>query len=186
MKRAIVLVAAVVGSASFAFGADRPNAGVLSGGSVLSGPVIPPGSGANRFGALETRPIWERSAAGSGLLQRETERALDRSNGRIDDPALFDIEQIARQNALRSLQNDGRADFELFQRERDRQTLIDQQQRTQQQQTQRKKIYEVESQKLADERERWLRFIAKPRHGEAAVVDRQMREATTRTSEGKN
>src|SRR5690348_6559373 len=59
-------------------------------------------SGSHPFGAIETRPLWERPSAvdvgGAGLtLQQRTEAALDRGNGRVEDQPSFDLRQIERE-----------------------------------------------------------------------------------------
>ena len=118
----------------------------------------------DRFGAIETRPLWDRPAMGL-TLQQEAEAALDRGNGRIVDEQTFTVESIRADRVLTETQR--------FWVERERQLRIDQAQQKAVVEVKREKIVEVESVRLAAERERWIRMMNKPRHGEAAVVDRQ-------------
>jgi len=140
--------------------------------------------------AVETRPIWERPAMGL-TLQQQTEAALDRGNGRIEDPATFSLRQVDVEQARTRGEISPRQEFDAFQVERERQLRIEQQRRGAANEQQRTKIIERESDRLADERARWFRELNKPRFEEAAIVDRQSREqqraaaaatATTRPS----
>ena len=141
-----------------------------------------------RFGAVESRPLWERP--GMGLtLQGETEAALDRGNGRVVDEQSFLVGESGSLSigspvvgspgfaALRrgAWRGAGRGEEERFWVERERQLQIDQAQQKAQVESKREKVVELESVRLAAERERWLRMMNKPRHGEAAVVDEQMK-----------
>ncbi len=85
-----------------------------------------------------------------------------------------------------------RQEFEWFQTERDRQAQIENLQRRAANEAHRKRVIERESDRLADERERWMQQMTKPRFEESAIVDRQVREqqqrratVTTRPSGGK-
>jgi hypothetical protein len=139
--------------------------------------------------AVETRPLWERPAMGL-TLQQQTEAALDRGNGRIEDPATFSLRQLDVAQARGRGDLSPRQDFEWFQTERDRQLQIENQRRRAAGEAQRTRVIERESDRLADERARWIRQMNKPRFEESAIVDRQFREqqqrgaaaATTRPS----
>jgi hypothetical protein len=124
-------------------------------------------------GAIETRPLWERPSMGLSL-QRETEVALDRGNGRIVDQTTFELGVIEGERLIRDAENGERRAFDLMRVEWDRQIQLERARR-QVAQEQRPKIIERESERLAAERERFMKYLAKPRHGEAAVVDRQMK-----------
>ena len=120
-----------------------------------------------RFGAIESRPLWDRPAMGL-TLQQGAEEALDRGNGRIVDEATFELTRIERDRVISEPQR--------FWEERERAIQIENARRQMQREVKKERIVEVESQRLAAERERWLRTMNKPRHGEAAVLDGQTRE----------
>ena len=148
------------------------------------------GAGA-RNEAVETRPLWERPAMGL-TLQQQTEAALDRGNGRIEDPATFSLRRLDVAQARSRGELSPRQEFEWFQTERDRQAQMENQQRRAANDARRTRVIERESDRLADERERWMQQMTKPRFEESAIVDRQVREqqqrratATTRPSGGK-
>ena len=61
--------------------------------------------------------------------------------------------------------------FDLAQAEWDRQHRIDRAETAATNEQRRVVIVERESQRLAVERERWMKQMAKPRHAEAAIVD---------------
>jgi hypothetical protein len=148
------------------------------------------GAGA-RNEAVETRPLWERPAMGL-TLQQQTEAALDRGNGRIEEPATFSLRRLDVAQARSRGELWPRQEFEWFQTERDRQAQIENLQRRAANEAHRKRVIERESDRLADERERWMQQMTKPRFEESAIVDRQVREqqqrratVTTRPSGGK-
>jgi hypothetical protein len=125
--------------------------------------------------AVETRPLWERPAMGL-TLQQQTEAALDRGNGRFEDSATFSLRELDVSVARSRGQLQPRQEFEWFQTERDRQLQIENQQRRAANESQRTRVIEREGDRLADERERWMRQTNKPRFEEGAIVDRQFRE----------
>ena len=142
--------------------------------------------GEERFSAIESRPLWERPAMGL-TLQRETEAALDRGNGRIVDEQSFLVGSVGSpfigspgSAALRhgAWRGAWRGEFWV---ERERQLQIDRARERAEVDAKREKIVEVESVRLAAERERWIRMMNKPRHGEAAVVDQQIRNSKHET-----
>jgi hypothetical protein len=171
MKRAVVFTTILV-------------AGPLAAADVVDPqgrPTVAPESLRPTPGVIERRPIWDRPTGETMTLQQQTESALDRGNGRIEDPATFELRQVDRDRAIRATRIDDpataqRLELERFQAERDRQLDLERQQRQRLEQHQPRRVVEYESDRLAAERERWLRSLAKPRHGEAAVVDRQIRE----------
>ena len=117
--------------------------------------------------AIETRRHWDQPARGL-TLQQETEHALDRGNGRIVDQPTYELAQIERYRVCGM----HRA-FDLAQAEWDRQFRIDRAKTQAANEQRRTVIVERESQRLAGERERWMKQMAKPRHAEAAIVDAQ-------------
>ena len=128
------------------------------------------------FGAIETRPIWERPSSDL-TLQQSVEEAVDRGNGRVVDEATFELRRIER---ARAVADDVARSRDWFWQERERALQLDRVQRQTQRAQEKQRVMERESQRLKEERERWLRMINKPRHGEAAVVDRQMRDKVKR------
>jgi hypothetical protein len=132
---------------------------LLTGSVALAGEDRP-------FGAIETRPLWERPASNDGLtLQQRTEAALDRGTGRIEDQPTFELKQIERQQD----RPDGLREYRI---ERERADRIEQQRLTGQRETQRQQRTEREDESLADMRREWDQIRAREDHAGAAVVDR--------------
>jgi hypothetical protein len=115
--------------------------------------------------AVATATTPPESCAKGGTLWEQTERALDRGNGRVVDEQSYTVESIRADRVL--------SDTQRFWVERERQLQIERVQQTAVVEVKRERIVERESERLAAERERWIRMMNKPRHGEAAVVDRQ-------------
>jgi hypothetical protein len=141
-------------------------------------PLLPPRE-TGKWSAIETRPLWERPSMGL-TLQEQTEAALDRGNGRIEDQPTFDLRQLEREQMLWSSSQAwgewSRANFEQFETLWERQRAVERAEQKSQADQQRQLRLERESETLAAERERWLRQSLQPRHGEAAVLDRQALE----------
>ncbi|MEA2711227.1 MAG: hypothetical protein QOF78_3828 [Phycisphaerales bacterium] len=128
---------------------------------------------ANPFGAIENRPLWERSAQRDPLtLQQQTEDALDRSNGRIEDEATFELRRIER-DRQRPFDLSPRAEEERFRIERDRQERLDERRMRFERDERRQRRLEREADALADARRRWAEQVGRENHAGGAVVDRQ-------------
>jgi hypothetical protein len=165
---------------------------LISGSSALAGQgeqpvVLPPGRAASQapagaidtrpFGALETRPLWDRpSDAGGGLtLQRRTENALDRGNGRIEEPANFELDQLQRERFGGTQQGSA---WERAQTDRDEQ--VEQLRLKGEREGMRQQRIERESEALAAQRRQWQSVLTRENAAGGAVIDRQALEAIER------
>jgi hypothetical protein len=128
-----------------------------------------------KWSAIETRPLSERPAV-DGLNQKQTEAALDRGNGRIIDPATYELRRLEFNRLASSAAAGGagpRIEFHNLQDALDYQRQLDRAAMQQATEARRAQVVETESQRLAAERERLMQFLAKPRHAEAAIVEKQ-------------
>ena len=128
-------------------------------------PTIPPPQETHPFGALETRPLWDRPVD-RGPLPDRIERDVDRGEGRItDDPATFDLKQIRREQidpsgTLAAVKEQQRQeDVEAIRLKADREAN-------------RVKRYEREDEVLAKERRDWSTLVQRENAAGGAVVDR--------------
>jgi hypothetical protein len=144
---------------------------------IESRPVIPPRD-PHPFGAIETRPLWERPAAEPFTLQQQAEDALDRGNGRIEDEQTFELRLQDRDRALRDARDFdlGRRPREAWERdrlERERRERLENRQRRIEGEANRQRRLERESDALADVRRRFAEEASRPNAALGAVVDRQ-------------
>ena len=157
-----------------------------------SRPVLPPRD-PHPFGAIETRPLWERPTRPDPLtLQQRAEDALDRGTGRIEDDASFELRLLARDRAAddnSTLDDDAfdlrpgprpRDEFERFRLERDRQQRLDDRRLRLERDAWRQQRLEREADALADVRRRFAEQANRPNHALGAVVDRQALESVER------
>jgi hypothetical protein len=163
------------------------------------GPIIPPRD-PHPFGAIETRPLWERtpppSVVGSRelTLQRRTEDALDRGSGRIEDEATFDLRQADRDRALRDLDASGRdamglspadrAAIDPARAEQERREQLEQRHLWLERERQRGRRLEREAETLAEVRRRFEQEASRADHATGAVVDRQLLAGVERDYRG--
>jgi hypothetical protein len=139
------------------------------------------------FGAIETRPLWQRPARDPLTLQQRAEDALDRGTGRIEDDAAFELRLLERDRALRDGDairdpNDAldlrdrparRDEYDRFRLERDRQERLDERRMRLEREGWRQQRLERESDALADVRRRFAEEANRPNQALGAVVDRQ-------------
>ena len=154
-------------------------------------PTIPPRD-PHPFGAIETRPRWERPASRDPrTVQQRTEDALDRSTGRIEDDASFQVRQLERERELERLRHDAywqsrpREEWERFREERDRQERIeDQRMKLERARRESQRVVERESDALADVRRRFEQEANRPNSALGSIVDRQMLTAVEQEYRG--
>ena len=135
------------------------------------------------FGAVETRPLWERPAAEPFTLQQQAEDALDRGNGRIEDEATFELRLRDRDQAIRDARDfnlgrqqsppQTREEWERYRLERDRQERLEDRRARLEREANRQRRLERESDALADVRRRFAEEANRPNSALGAVVDRQ-------------
>ena len=132
------------------------------------GPVVPPRD-PHPFGAIETRPLWQRPPRDPLTLQQQAEDALDRGTGRIEDDASFELRVLERDRANATLDaRDGddldlrdhraprdRAEYDRFRLERDRQERLDDRRMRLERAGWRQQRLEREADALADVRRRF-------------------------------
>ena len=138
---------------------------------------------AHPYGAIETRPLWERPAPDPLTLQQRAEDALDRGNGRIEDQATFELRVLDRDRALRDELDLGQrspAEAERFRLERERQERLEQRRWQLERAADRQRVLERESDALADVRRRFAEEANRPNSALGAVVDRQALEQNER------
>jgi hypothetical protein len=121
------------------------------------------------FGAIETRPLWERPS-GDLTLQRRTEDALDRGTGRIEDEPSYQVGQIERDQRL---DLDRRTPSEVYRDEHDRQERLDRGQSEAQRDQSRAQRLQRNEEALEAARRRWMNVVARENAAGGAVVDRQ-------------
>jgi hypothetical protein len=132
--------------------------------------LVPPRQ-THPFGAIETRPRWERPAAEPGL-QRQTEDALDRGTGRIEDEPTFELRQLERER-VRPLPGE----LDRYRAEHERQERVEQQRMQRANEGRRQQRLEREADALADARRRWMEArTIENAAASASVVDRQALE----------
>jgi hypothetical protein len=121
------------------------------------------------FGAIETRPLWDRPVE-RPTVQQQTERALDRGTGRIVDEPTFELDR----QRLQELEREGRVPIgSTYQFERDRADQIEQQRVRDSATQQRRQQTERESESLATERQQWESVLRRENAAGGAVVDQQ-------------
>ena len=135
---------------------------------------------AHPFGAIETRPLWERPARAAEpfTLQQQAEDALDRGNGRIEDEQTFELRLQDRDRALRDardfdLGRRPRDEWERYRLERERRERLENRRRRLEGEANRQRRLERESDALADVRRRFAEEANRPNSALGAVVDRQ-------------
>ena len=156
---------------------------------IIDTPVLPPRD-PHPFGAIETRPLWERPRREPLTLQEQAEDALDRGTGRIEDDASFELrlrehdrdsvdagaDAIGRDNAdaldLRDRRR-ARAAYERFRLEQDRRERLEDRRMRLEREGWRQQRLERESEALADVRRRFAAEANRPNQALGAVVDRQ-------------
>ena len=140
---------------------------------------------AHPFGAIETRPLWERPRAEPFTLQQQAENALDRGNGRIEDEQTYELRLLERDRVLRDardfdLGQRPRAEQERYRLERERQERLEDRRRRLEGEAIRQRRLERESDALADVRQRFAEEANRPNSALGAVVDRQGLETIER------
>ena len=158
--------------------------------SLVDSQSIPPRD-PHPFGAIETRPLWERPPARAEplTLQQQAEDALDRSTGRIEDEASFELRLLDHERVddaaaraatiggdtldLRERRPRPRTEYERFRLERDRQERLDDRRWKGERDLRYQQRLEREAETLADVRKRFEEQANRPNHALGAVVDRQ-------------
>ena len=173
--KTLVLVAALLAPAVAAAADDAPRRGAIE------RPLLLPPRDPHPFGAIETRPLWERPPAPlrDFTLQQRAEDALDRGAGRIEDDATFELRQLERGRAFRDprgyeeLTPRERAELDPFRFERDRQERLDERRLRLEREQRYQRRVEREAESLAEVRRRFDEQVNRENHAGGAVVDRQ-------------
>lgn len=150
-------------TSAVAIGADAPGRGQ---------PILPPAP-VRTFG-MESRPIWDRPTSDGLTLQKQTEAAVDRGNGTVQDANLFQLN-------LLELQNAGATQKQLYEAQQYRAEQIEQLRLQASRQEMREKRYESEAVALAKERSAWASGNVSSSGLSGAVVDRQALDAIEST-----
>jgi hypothetical protein len=120
--------------------------------------------------AIENRPLWDRPAQGA-TLQQQTEHAMDRGNGRLEDPTLFQLRQDQLdQAAAQGVPGAARA---AYAHQQDRADQVEQMRLKASNNAMRAQRVERESETLAVERRNWEAALHRDNNAVGASVDKQ-------------
>jgi hypothetical protein len=131
-------------------------------------PVRPPIE-THPFGAVETRPLWDRPAGGPGVQQR-TEHTLDRGTGRVADEPTYELDRMAVERAEQRFRAPPGATYDL---EQDRREQLERERLKQSRAADQERRFEREEEALADLRARWESVLRRENAAGGAVVDQQ-------------
>jgi hypothetical protein len=126
----------------------------------------------HRFGAVETRPLWERGVE-RPTPQQKAEAALDRGTGRIVDEPTYELDRMRVEQLEREGTLPPGSTYDL---EHDRQERLEAQRLKGAAEGDRERRTEREAQSLAEVRRRWESVLRREDLAGAAVVDRQALE----------